>query len=418
MDQRLKLPQGASIKLLGFCAIMLVVYLADAIMSYTAPAFIEENVANPFLMGIIIASSSTVGIVADFLIGAKLRGRRSRFFVATALVFSISFPATFLLLPSSIPTFILAMAIWGIYYELMHFSNYHFIGEHSHASQHAMMWGVLSVARAAAYTFGPLVASTAVVYSVQLPFQIALLLASVSFVAVLGYMFVMRKHRVGQATEIDNGRNLFAELKIWSLLGSKVWHLFAFLFALSLTDATFWTVGVLLSEELQNGTQGLLFVLYGIPALLFGGFIGYLARPFGKKRAAFISALLGGIFLIVMGVVQNEIAILTAVFVASSFLAISWPEVNATFEDYVSRLGKTGNEFIGLQSSIISLSYIVGPIIAGGIASLVGNQLAFAVVGGFLVLTSIFSLIIVPRKIHMPQKELRVMEAGSVVLET
>jgi MFS family permease len=379
-------------------------------MSYTAPAFIEKSLDNTFLMGLIMAFSSLVGITADFVIGGWLRGYRARFFTSWTIFLAIIFPLTFVLLPASIPVFLLSMAVWGIYYEFMQFSNYHFIQEHTQINEHAFAWGALSMFRAMAYTFGPLIAGLAAVQIAQMPFYISIFLASVAFVIVLIYMFVINKGRPKTKTRDYPHRDFGSEIKVWSLLTGKIWHLFSFVFALSLIDATFWTVGVLFSEDIGHGEQGLILVMYGLPSLLLGMFAGFAAKPFGKKRAAFIAGMIGGIILAMVGFAQNDLLILGLVFASSCFLSLSWPEMSAAFEDYVSRLGKTANEFIGLQSSVISLSYILGPILAGAIASVVGNQATFTVVGIFLTLVSIFSLVVVPRKIHMPQTALATLE--------
>jgi MFS family permease len=229
---------------------------------------------------------------------------------------------------------------------------------------------------------------------------------------VAASLFIRRFHskrREHVVVEAETARrSILHELKIWGVLSSRVWHLFLFVFMLSLVDATFWSVGAVLSEELQNsGEHGLLLVLYGLPTLFLGFLAGRAAQPFGKKRAAFLLSAVGGIVLTMVGLVDNENLLLVLVFIASCFFAISWPEIYAVFEDYVVRLGKTGNDFIGLQSSIVGLSYVIGPIFAGVIASVVGHQATFAVVGVMLTLTSLLVLVITPRKIKMPQAQLK-----------
>jgi MFS family permease len=187
----------------------------------------------------------------------------------------------------------------------------------------------------------------------------------------------------------------------------RIWHLLFFVFTLGVIDATFWTVGTLLSEEVGNGgDHGLLLVMYGLPVLFIGIFAGWASRPFGKKRAAFLCGIGSGTMLTLAGLTRDHNLLLVFVFLSSMFLAISWPEIYAVFEDYVCRLGKTSNDMIGLQSSTMAMAYLIGPILAGGIASVVGRQQTFTVVGILLVIISVLALIIVPRKIRLPQAEL------------
>lgn len=95
------------------------------------------------------------------------------------------------------------------------------------------------------------------------------------------------------------------------------------------------------------------------------------------------------------------------VFPTASLMAVIWPEVQATFENYVARLGNNSIDMVGLQASASSLAYIIGPIVTGTLAVLVGNQNTFAILGAILACVSLTMLIIVPRKIKMPQSELK-----------
>lgn len=61
---------------------------------------------------------------------------------------------------------------------------------------------------------------------------------------------------------------------------------------------------------------------------------------------------------------------------------------------------------LGLSSSTISLAYIVGPAIAGWVASMVGERMTFAVLGLGVALISLILLIVTPKKIKLPQSEI------------
>jgi MFS family permease len=90
----------------------------------------------------------------------------------------------------------------------------------------------------------------------------------------------------------------------------------------------------------------------------------------------------------------------------SFFLALAIPEIMAVSEDYVNRLGKYSNDMVGLERSAVSSGYIIGPIFAGGVASILGNHLTFSVIGVVIILVSLLALILTPEKIFLPQKEL------------
>jgi len=393
--------------LLGFGIIMLFIALGDAVMAYFTPIFLTNNLASPLAMGLIMSAASIVGVMANVVFGSQLRGKKFSFFFVWTIVAALFFVLCFIFLPSTVPVFLLAMGAWGIYYALIMFSTYHFVEAYTQREQHAMAWGILSIFKALAYTIGPFVAS--VLFDNNPTFPLYGALGFYLLGALVLFIFMQTKkerHRSTPPVETKH-YNVLHELKIWHVLIGRVWHLFLFVFSLSLVDATFWTVGTLLSEQTANPNEhGLVLVLYGLPSLFMGIFAGRIGRLWGKKRVAFVCGIAAGIFLMFAGTASSTEILLLFIFTASTFLAIAWPEIYAVFEDYVCRLGRTGNDFIGLQSSAIGLSAIIGPTLAGGIATVAGNQATFSVIGLILLSVSIFTLIIVPRKIRLPQSQL------------
>jgi len=73
---------------------------------------------------------------------------------------------------------------------------------------------------------------------------------------------------------------------------------------------------------------------------------------------------------------------------------------------YIKRLGSFDTDLIGLEQASTSLSYIIGPIVAGFIASRLSDQKVFLIFGVALGITALFALLTTPRKIKMPQTEL------------
>ena len=126
----------------------------------------------------------------------------------------------------------------------------------------------------------------------------------------------------------------------------------------------------------------------------------------GKKRTAFVFGLLGGIGLSLIALFDNVYMIILFVFAASVFTSVAYPALRAAYEDYISRLGSFGNDFVGLEQSFSSVAYIIGPILAGGLAALFGAQRAFSFMGILLAVVSAFALVVVPRKIRMPHADL------------
>jgi hypothetical protein len=113
-----------------------------------------------------------------------------------------------------------------------------------------------------------------------------------------------------------------------------------------------------------------------------------------------------GLLLLVAGLMPSLVGLLTLVLLASTLGAVAVPEILAVFQDFVVRSGVFGNEIISLERSAENLAYILGPMLAGGIALVMGFQETFTVMGGILFLAASLAFLVVPRKIRLPQQEL------------
>ena len=241
----------------------------------------------------------------------------------------------------------------------------------------------------------------------SLTFISCIFLACTSF---LLYAIVKKNFSRSSTQElyIKTNKGFVEEVKILKILASKVWPLILFEVSCALYDVLFWTVGILFAEKLrtQSSLGGLFMTVYGIPAL----FAGYLASlphsPLGKKRAAFLYAIFAGVGTVIIGLSSNILLILLFVLLSSTALSITVVLNSAVFQDYVARLKTFGNDMTSLSLFSSNLAYFVGPIVLGFISQNYGYENTFKFTGIFVTAIALFSLLIVPRKIKMPQTEL------------
>jgi len=384
------------------------VIFADAIMSYLSPVIIESTLNSAFLMGVILSSSSLAGIITDIIFGSRFAGRSYSFFLSWGIVTAVLFPAILLIFPHTPLIFLITMAIWGIYYELIHFSHFQFINHALPHSQHALGWGVMNAFSTTAYLIGPIVASLLLQQNFQIPLITVIGFQLVSVIAVVMFLHSRSKH-VHAVIDKPTKISLMTEMKMWLLLSKKIWPLLLFLITIYLIDSAFWTVGVLMSEAMSQiiPIAGSVLFIYMLPGLFVGFFVDKIAKPSGKKRAALVTGVISGLAFTAAGLLVSPYLFLFFTFIASLFMALAVPEIMGTIEDYVERLGDKGNVMVGLESSATSAAYIAGPIISGSLASLVGFGMTFAILGGLLTLVSLVCLFVIPRKIHLPQEVIK-----------
>ena len=141
--------------------------------------------------------------------------------------------------------------------------------------------------------------------------------------------------------------------------------------------------------------------------MMFSGLVNKkISANMSKKKAAFLAGIVNGILLVLMGYSVSLPMIIGLVFGAGLMASIAIPEIMAVSEDLVSRLDNHSNDMVGLERSAVSLAYIIGPILAGLISSVIGHQKTFSVVGIMVLIVSILLFFNTPKKILLPQREL------------
>jgi MFS family permease len=126
-----------------------------------------------------------------------------------------------------------------------------------------------------------------------------------------------------------------------------------------------------------------------------------------KKLFSQIALIIGGLVLgAVLFVGHNGTLILLLIFFSSLLFSLAWPLNQAVYSDLENRVGEFRQEMVGFARMNGSFAYIVGPVMIGYLADLVGYKATFALTGIAAALLGIILLVITPKKIHIPKKRL------------
>lgn len=380
--------------------------LFDGILTYIAPIIIVDRGISPSIMGIIIGSSSVSGMFFDLLICRILRDTHYRrmFFIMFAL--ALTYP--FVLFNSSgVVMYLIAMAIWGFYYDLYNLGSLDLVSRTTEANARASTFGVLQVFNGLGYLIAPVFASLILVAARPDEYMNTVLwiFLGVAFTFYLGLISLhIKEHHAPMELPPRTAFGLLTELSLWREIGYILLPVLLLTLILNFIDAVFWTIGPLFSEAIGagNGVEGGAFmVAFALPPLLVGWVVGRLSGWTGKKRLANIGLLIGSLILTLVGFIETSApGILIAIcFMSSFFISLSWPSVSGAYADYISETPGYEKEIATLQDAFTNLGNIIGPIVAGFSAEFLGYGITFSCLGVIGVVASVVLLRVTPRSI-------------------
>ena len=394
------------IKVISLSLILFFIFLSDAILSYWVPNFLDMTLVDTTKVGLVLGFSSVIGLLADLVIPQLIRGVTVRKLVFLSILASFVF--SFTLLTSTWAPFILilltSMAVWGIYYELLGFAQQQFVADATPLRFHSAAWGILGVFKSLSYFLGPILASGFLDMGERVPLYAALFFALISFL-------ILTLHKGGHDRPLDidmSQVNIFREIEHWRVLFVHVWPVLIMSLMMGVIDATFWTVGPILSEKLASESWlGSMFVsIYVLPSLFMGFVVAKWGVYKGKKKMAEKFLLLSGILFTLLTIGESIVWQSVIVFIASSASAVSYPLIDGVYSDITSRMGRERKHLIGLSNSTVSIAYIFGPPLSGFISQFFGNEQTFVVLGISLALISGVLLFVTPKKLLLPQEEI------------
>jgi len=393
-------------RVLSMALILLFVFLADALLSFWVPVFLEDSYSNSLTVGLIMSFSSLVGLGADLVIPQLLKNITVRKLILSGILLSLGFSG--ILFGTTFFPFILlsllAMAVWGLYYEFLGFAQQQFVSESTPVKFHPLAWGLIGVFKSFAYFLGPLIAGSLYDFNQKIVLYIAIFFL---MIALLILVLFSKSH--SKKLDIETSSvNLLRELSHWKLLFSKVWPIVILSVFIGLIDATFWTVGPILSESLSKKSffGGWFLSVYMIPSLFMGFLIAKWGIYKGKKKIAEAFLLFSGISLSLFALSDLIALKLVIVFVSSVLLGVVFPLTEATYSDIIQRMGREKSHLIGLSNSTFSLAYIIGPTLSGFIAQEFGQDNTFSIMGVICIVIAVMLLLTTPKKLHLPQKEI------------
>jgi predicted MFS family arabinose efflux permease len=377
----------------------------DGIITFISPLIMTASGLSGTQMGIIIGTSSISGAFFDFI---ACRIFKNMFFRRMFLIMFILcfFYPLILFQANTFLIYLIAMAMWGIYYDLKNFAEFDFVARHIEPKEHASSFGIIQVFTSLGYLIAPILAGLAIGEAIDWkPFLISWIFLGISIIFFIYLIILTKKYKnkTSDSEAIPKKVSFLKEINLWEKIGRTILPVLILTLVLNFIDAFFWTIGPLLAESFRDAPQfsGFFMTAYSLPVLLAGWFVGSITAKYGKKKTAFISLLLGSLLLSTLFLFENFLPIIGVIFLSSILMSLSWPAINGAYADYIDETKRAAKEISGLQDLFTNIGYIIGPIFAGILFDAIGGAASFSILGLFGVVIAIVLLIITPKHIKI-----------------
>ncbi len=374
----------------------------DGIITYFTPIIIIQRGFSTAAMGLIIGSSSIFGAFLDFILAKILKGSNYLRIFLIVLGISFFYPLT-LWYSQNIFLYLLAMFIWGLYWDLYRFVSFDFVAHNSSPEDNCFHFSFISLFRSVALLLAPLIAGLLVVDQVEfgsilIP-SLFLILASVFYTILLSLS--PRQHTHSQS--IHTHRHSFSwlrEFKLLISLSSHILPIFLMNIILVTFDSSFWTLAPLLGPQFPgfNDFGGLFMAAYMLPGLFNSLVIEKLVDRFGKLNVSFLSFIISGVFLIPLFLLKTPTLILLFVFLASIINSSAWTAVSGVFADLIESHPSRKKEYESLYDLSVNVGFIIGPILSGFLALSSNLILSISQISTFAVVSALMVFIFLRSK--------------------
>jgi MFS family permease len=308
--------------------------------------------------------------------------------------------------------FVVAGLFWNVYYEFMAFSRQNFIVSNERKENYSQIWGIISVLSSFVGLVGPVIGSLLLKETVGNRvlffgmFQTLTLFSGLILVSLTPT--VQQEHKLRRT--IHHKMSLFKDLKLWEILGARVFPIIIIGVMISLISAAVMSFGGLMGVELFGGEDldWLLVVVFAIPSIIASLILTKFSIKRYKKLTSQILMILAGLSLCLMPLIKSyPVIVLICFFFCSLFISFAWIVNEAVYSDLSDRARDEKIYINGMERLNDSIGYLVGPILVGFLADKTDYYVAFAFVGFISVILGIVLIMITPKKILIPHREIK-----------
>lgn len=386
-------------------------------MSYYYPIALEEATGSNLSAGLIIGLCNIAALACDFLFPEIFKKKTWKFLFLAAIIIQIGFPLFTNLAVASgfVSLFIVAGLFWNIYYEFMAFARQNYIVTNEKKEDYSRDWGIISIIVSITSIIGPILGSSLLDQPIQNRFAFFGILQAIILIVslILVSLSPKREQTEKLKTRIHKKISVFKDMKLWEILGAKVFPIIILGIMISFINGSVMTFGGLMGVELFGG-EGLDWIIiftFAVPSILASLLLTRFPIRKFKKLMSQLLIIMAGFTLCMMPFFRvYPWMIIVGFFLCSLFISIAWIFNEAVYSDLSERAGEQKLYINGMERINDSIGYLLGPIIIGLLADKTDYYIAFSFVGFICMIAGILLMMTTPRKILIPHQEIEKME--------
>jgi MFS family permease len=384
-------------------------------MVFYFPIAVEQVTGSNGVTGLIIGVTNLAALTCDFLFPRIFKTRTWRFFLFVGLLFQIcfSFFTNLGVLSSLWLFFILAALAWNIYFEFLAFARNTFVMTQNTKEGYARNWAVFSIIIAIAGLIGPILGSLVLAVPV---FERAVILHAIQIAALMCVLFLLftqkSEKNLFHSPQKIRPLSMLREFGIWEVISARILPVLVVGFLVTMVNAAISTVGGLLGKQIfPHDLDWLIIFLFDSAGIFTSLCIWKWRQTIHKKRLSQVSLLLGSCCLIALFFEQKYVfLILPTIFLCGLFTSSAWVFCEAVYSDLSVR-ARTNKLYLSSMERVDdSMGWLLAPILIGFLSDKFNYLPSLGILGGVCFFVSVVLLIVTPRKIKLPQEELRVLE--------
>lgn len=397
-ENYIKISEHKSSLTLGVMLIFWTLY--EGVISYITPILITEKGYSNTQMGLLYSTSSIFGILFDLLLIMFVKKVNYRRAILLTLLICLIYP--FILWGSSIYLmFVLCMAIWGLYSDIIGFGVSDFSGRIEDYNHNAKSLSILATFKSIGYILAPLITGSLLVAHIS-PKYYAIAFLLMAFIFFFFFSKISKKDPlISEESESEKTCDGDKSFSTWILVLKKLYPLLGLIFLMYVNDAIVWTIGPLLSEtfiEFPN-FGGWFLTLNMLPGLFVIFLVPPLIKIFGKKKLSYISFLGSLLLFSLLIYVRSPIIVLIIAFVSSIISYFAFPAIKSAFADYLGESKKSDSVIMCYEDIFCNIGYVVGPFIIGFLSDIFGELRSIGIISIASFVLGVVLMIITPKKI-------------------